>query len=99
MTHKHRKKLIHFIFLKCWMHSLLRAEVLACSLDISKLQFLIKQIFHLYIFLQFLVVKTMDPDSMHSDSQLCILVPLVSFCAKVSTRSLSRRMLYFTLVL
>jgi hypothetical protein len=41
MTHKHRKKLINFFFWSAWC-SLLRAEGFSCSLDISKLQFLIK---------------------------------------------------------
>jgi hypothetical protein len=42
----------------------LRAEVFSCCLDkdISKLQFLIKKIFLLYFFPQFLVIKTLDPD-------------------------------------
>ncbi len=38
MTHKHRKKLINFIFWGAGC-SLLRAKVFSCSLDISKLQF------------------------------------------------------------
>jgi hypothetical protein len=59
---KHRKKLINFIFLKCWM-SLVRSEVFCCSLDISKLYFLIKKIFHPYFFLlHFFVIKTLGPD-------------------------------------
>ncbi len=40
MTHKHRKKLINYIFAGC---SHLGAEGFSCSLDISKLQFLIKK--------------------------------------------------------
>ncbi len=40
MTHKDRKKSINFIFLSAGC-SLLRAEGFPCSLDISKLQFLI----------------------------------------------------------
>ena len=42
MTHKNRKKLINFIFRSAGC-SLLRAEGFSCSLDISKLQFLIKK--------------------------------------------------------
>ncbi len=56
----------------------LGAEGFSCSLDISKLQFLIKKRsknFQLYFFLQFLVIKTLDPDSLEmldqdSDPQL-----------------------------
>ncbi len=42
MTHKHRKKLINFIFWSAGC-SLLRADDFSCSLDISKLEFLIKK--------------------------------------------------------
>jgi hypothetical protein len=49
MTHKHRKKFINFKFWTAGC-SLLTAEVFSCSLDFSKLKFLIKQIFHLYLF-------------------------------------------------
>jgi hypothetical protein len=42
MTHKHRKKLINFMDAGC---SLLRAEGFSSSLDISKLQFLIRKRF------------------------------------------------------
>ncbi len=61
MTHKHRKKFINFIFWNAGC-SLLRAEVFSCSLDISKLQY--KNFFSSvwYFFLQFLVIKALDPD-------------------------------------
>ncbi len=55
MTHKHRKKLINFIFGSA-RYSLLRAEGLSCSLDISKLQFLIKNQQYFFL-LQFLAIK------------------------------------------
>jgi hypothetical protein len=42
MTHKHRKKLLNFIFRSAGC-SLLRAEGFSCSLVISKLQFLIQK--------------------------------------------------------
>jgi hypothetical protein len=65
-ANKHRKKLINFIFgsARC---SLLRAEGLSCSLDISKLQFLIKtryekKISAIFFFLIFLPLKPLDPD-------------------------------------
>jgi hypothetical protein len=50
-SHKHRKKLINFIFGSAGC-SLLRAEVFSCSLDIGKLQFLIQKFF-IYIFSAF----------------------------------------------
>jgi hypothetical protein len=43
----------------------MRTEGFSCSLGISKLQFLIKKRYKLIsvvIFLQFLVIKTLDPD-------------------------------------
>jgi hypothetical protein len=42
MTHKHRKKLINFIFGSAGC-SLLRSEGCSCTLDLSKFQILIKK--------------------------------------------------------
>ncbi len=61
MTHKHWKNLINFIFWSAGC-SLLRAEVFSCSLDISKLQSLIKKNFWSVFFSSILVIKNLYPD-------------------------------------
>ncbi len=65
MTHKNRKKLRDFLFRSAGC-TLLRAEGFFCSLDVLNgglgLVFDPKYCFQLYIFFQFLVVKTLDPD-------------------------------------
>jgi hypothetical protein len=72
MTYKNREqKKRNFIFSSAGC-SLLRAAGFLCSLDvlygglgIDKLQFLIKKLFNFFSainFLQFLVIKTLDPD-------------------------------------
>jgi hypothetical protein len=71
MTHKNRKKLSNFFFFNAGC-SLSRGEVFSYRLDvlyiglgISKLQFFIKKDikkFQLFFLLQFLVMKTLDPD-------------------------------------
>ncbi len=51
----------NFIFLSAGCF-LLRADVFSSILDISKLQFLIKNFFICFFLLQFLVIVTLDPD-------------------------------------
>jgi hypothetical protein len=69
-THKNRKKINKFHFLKCWI-SLLRTENFFCSLNvlygglgIIKLQFLIKKdmIKNSKCIFKFFVIKTLNPD-------------------------------------
>jgi hypothetical protein len=64
MTNKRRKSLKKFIFC-CVRCTHLRAEGFCCSLDISKMEFLIKKDIlknQLYFLLPFLGIKTLDPD-------------------------------------
>jgi hypothetical protein len=85
MTHKNRKKVNKFDFLKYWM-SLLMAEGFSCSLDIgsplwrprSKLQFLIKKrynkffgcIFKLHFWSSESWIRIVDPDT---DLMKCLI--------------------------
>ncbi len=58
-----QKKIYKFHFLKCWMFSI-EGEGFSCSLDIGKLQFLIKKKIIFSCNLQILVIETLDPDSL-----------------------------------
>ncbi len=70
MTHKNRKKLRKFMFLKCWMFFFKGSRILSCSLDvlygdlgISKLQLLIKKCKHLFSCRFFVIFCHQNPES------------------------------------
>jgi hypothetical protein len=64
ITHKQDRKFFYkFHFLKCWMFSI-DGEGFSYSLDIGKLQFLIKKKIIFSCNLQILVIETLDPDSL-----------------------------------